>query len=202
MLIAETGIIGVPLPMDRVRTGLPRVQLRADGGHEAALAIMTTDTRAKESAVTLDIGGREVRIGAMTKGVGMIHPNMATMLAFIATDATLEPAFARTALKRAVERSFNMITVDGDTSTNDSLLAGQRAGRSTEADAMAVPMPHALSAPWRRSVSISRARWPPTAKAPRSSCRSTSAVRRHRGRCTRGRSGRGWLKPGQGGAAR
>ena len=133
VLIAETGIIGVPLPMDRVRSGLPRIQVRADGGHEVALAIMTTDTRPKEAAVALQIGGREVRIGAMTKGVGMIHPNMATMLAFIGTDARLDPAFARTALKRAVERSFNMITVDSDTSTNDScfLLANGLAGAAS-----------------------------------------------------------------------
>jgi glutamate N-acetyltransferase/amino-acid N-acetyltransferase len=120
VLVASTGIIGVPLPMDRVRSGIPRVQLRADGGHEAARAIMTTDTKPKEAAVAVEIGGREVRIGAMTKGVGMIHPNMATMLAYIGTDAALDPDFARSALKRAVDRSFNMITVDGDTSTNDS----------------------------------------------------------------------------------
>jgi glutamate N-acetyltransferase/amino-acid N-acetyltransferase len=133
VLVASTGIIGVPLPMDKVRAGLPRVQPRADGGHEAAHAIMTTDTRAKECAVTLEVGGREVRIGAMTKGVGMIHPNMATMLAFIGTDAALDPAFAQSALKRAVERSFNMITVDGDTSTNDScfLLANGASGAPT-----------------------------------------------------------------------
>jgi glutamate N-acetyltransferase/amino-acid N-acetyltransferase len=130
VLVAETGIIGVPMPMERVRAGLPRVQPRAGGGHEAAQAIMTTDTRAKECAVALDVGGREVRIGAMTKGVGMIYPNMATMLAFIGTDAALDPAFAQSALKRAVNRSFNMITVDGDTSTNDScfLLANGLSG--------------------------------------------------------------------------
>jgi glutamate N-acetyltransferase/amino-acid N-acetyltransferase len=94
---------------------------------------MTTDTRIKEFAVALEIGGHEVRIGAMTKGVGMIHPNMATMLAFIGTDASLEPAFARTVLKRAVDRTFNMITVDGDTSTNDScfLLANGLSGAPT-----------------------------------------------------------------------
>jgi glutamate N-acetyltransferase/amino-acid N-acetyltransferase len=120
VLAASTGIIGVPLPMDRIREGLPRVQLSADGGHAAAQAIMTTDTKIKECAVSLDIGGHEVRIGAMTKGVGMIYPNMATMLAFIGTDAALSPNFARSVLKRAVDRSFNMVTVDGDTSTNDS----------------------------------------------------------------------------------
>src|SRR5205085_7295427 len=93
-------------------------------------AIMTTDTKAKECAVALEIGGREVRIGAMTKGVGMIHPNMATMLAFIGTDAKLDKAFARRALKRVIDRTFNMITVDGDTSTNDScfLLANGFSG--------------------------------------------------------------------------
>jgi len=120
VLIASTGIIGVPMPMDRVREGLPRVQLTESGGRDAARAIMTTDTRPKECAVSFEVGGREVRIGAMTKGVGMIYPNMATMLAFIGTDARLSPDFARSALKRAVDRSFNMITVDGDTSTNDS----------------------------------------------------------------------------------
>jgi glutamate N-acetyltransferase/amino-acid N-acetyltransferase len=106
--------------MDRVRDGLPRLDLQYDGGHAAAQAIMTTDTRHKECAVSLDVGGREVRIGAMTKGVGMIYPNMATMLAFVGTDAALDPAFAKNALRRVVDRTFNMITVDGDTSTNDS----------------------------------------------------------------------------------
>src|SRR5712691_2374875 len=133
VLVASTGIIGVPMPMDRVRQGIPRLELRPDGGHEAARAIMTTDTRPKESAIAVEIGGKEVRIGAMTKGVGMIHPNMATMLAFIGTDADLDKAFARTALKRAVDRTFNMITVDGDTSTNDScfLLANGLSGAPT-----------------------------------------------------------------------
>src|SRR5207244_9342296 len=130
VLVASTGIIGVPMPMDRVRQGIPRLELRPDGGHAAAQAIMTTDTRPKEAAIAIEIGGKEVRIGAMTKGVGMIHPNMATMLAFIGTDANLDKAFARTALKRAVDRTFNMITVDGDTSTNDScfLLANGLSG--------------------------------------------------------------------------
>ncbi len=130
VLVASTGIIGVPMPIERVREGLQRLELQTDGGHAAAQAIMTTDTRQKECAVSLDIGGHEVHIGAMTKGVGMIYPNMATMLAFVGTDATLDPAFARAALKHAVDRTFNMITVDGDTSTNDScfLLANGLAG--------------------------------------------------------------------------
>ncbi|MBV9134167.1 MAG: bifunctional ornithine acetyltransferase/N-acetylglutamate synthase, partial [Chloroflexi bacterium] len=120
VLVAETGIIGEPLPMDRVRAGLARVELNADGGRAAAEAIMTTDTRRKECAVSVEVGGKEVRIGAMTKGVGMIYPNMATMLAFVGTDAALEPAFARSALKAVVDKTFNMIPVAGDTSTNDS----------------------------------------------------------------------------------
>jgi len=133
VLVASTGIIGEPLPMERVRTGLPRVELKSDGGHAAAQAIMTTDRRRKDCAVTLEIDGREVRIGAMTKGVGMIYPNMATMLAFIGTDGNLDPGFARSALKRVVDRTFNMITVDGDTSTNDScfLLANGLSGTAT-----------------------------------------------------------------------
>ena len=133
VLIAETGIIGVPLPIDLVTSGLARLELEPDGGHAAAQAIMTTDTRIKECAVSLELGGREVRIGAMSKGVGMIHPNMATMLAFISTDAALDPAFASSALKRVVDRTFNMISVDGDTSTNDScfLLANGLSGAPT-----------------------------------------------------------------------
>lgn len=130
VLNASTGVIGQPLPMDKIREHMPRLLLKADGGHEAAQAIMTTDRVPKEAAVSLEIGGHEVRIGAMTKGVGMIYPNMATMLAFIGTDADLEESFARTALSRAVNNSFNMIAVDGDTSTNDScfLLANGLSG--------------------------------------------------------------------------
>jgi glutamate N-acetyltransferase / amino-acid N-acetyltransferase len=130
VLVASTGIIGQPLPMDRVRAGVPGLELSAANGHAAAEAIMTTDTRPKEAAVAVEIGGVQVRIGAMTKGVGMIYPNMATMLAFVGTDAALEPGFAQSALKRAVDNSFNMLTVDGDTSTNDScfLLANGASG--------------------------------------------------------------------------
>lgn len=131
VLVASTGVIGHPLPMDVIRAGLSRVTLRADGGHEAALGIMTTDSHPKEIGVALtDFDGREVRIGGMAKGVGMIHPNMATLLSFVCTDAALEPSYARAALKRTVDRTFNMISVDGDTSTNDScfLLANGQAG--------------------------------------------------------------------------
>jgi glutamate N-acetyltransferase/amino-acid N-acetyltransferase len=130
VLVASTGIIGVPMPMDVIRAGLPRVKATADGGDDAALGIMTTDSHPKKIAVSVQVDGREVRIGGMCKGVGMIHPNMATMLAFIATDAALSPSYVRPALQRAVARTFNMITVDGDTSTNDScfLLANGLAG--------------------------------------------------------------------------
>ncbi len=130
VLVASTGVIGQTLPMAKIRDGLARVTVRADGGAEAVQGIMTTDTRPKTSGASLEVDGREVRIGAMTKGVGMIHPNMATMLAFLATDAALEPAFAAAVVKRVVDRSFNMVTVDGDTSTNDScfLLANGMAG--------------------------------------------------------------------------
>lgn len=133
VLVASTGIIGVPMPMDRVRSGLAKVELSPDGGHAAAQAIMTTDTRIKECAVSVEVGGHAVRIGAMTKGVGMIYPNMATMLAFIGTDARLEQSFAKSTLKQAVDKTFNMITVDGDTSTNDScfLLANGMSGAPT-----------------------------------------------------------------------
>ena len=136
VLVASTGVIGQQLDVDRVREGLPKLQLREDGGHEAAQGIMTTDTVPKEVAVALEIGGREVRIGGMSKGVGMIHPNMATMLGFLATDAALEPDFAQGALKRVVDRTFNMISVDGDTSTNDScfLLANGAAGNAPVAE--------------------------------------------------------------------
>jgi glutamate N-acetyltransferase / amino-acid N-acetyltransferase len=130
VLAASTGVIGRPLPMDRIRAGLPRVRPRSDGGAEAAQAIMTTDTWPKTAGAQLAVDGQPVRIGAMTKGVGMIHPNMATMLAFLATDAALDGAFAAEMLKRVVDHTFNMVTVDGDTSTNDScfLLANGMAG--------------------------------------------------------------------------
>jgi glutamate N-acetyltransferase/amino-acid N-acetyltransferase len=120
VLVASTGVIGRPLPMAQIRGGLPRVQLRSDGGPDAARAIMTTDTRPKTAGARFVVQGREVTIGAMVKGVGMIHPTMATMLAFLATDAALEPDFAGQTLKLVVDRTFNMVTVDGDTSTNDS----------------------------------------------------------------------------------
>jgi len=124
--VASTGVIGVPLPITVIENGIGvlKESLRADEqGHENALqAIMTTDTRKKDIALEIEIGGKPVRIGAMTKGSGMIHPNMATMLAFITTDAAVEKDALDAALRLAVKRSFNRLTVDGDTSTNDMVL--------------------------------------------------------------------------------
>ena len=130
VLVASTGIIGVQLPMDKIQAGLARLEVSADGGDVAARGIMTTDRRPKQIAVELQVGGRAVRIGGMAKGAGMIHPNMATMLCFITTDAEADPSFLRAALKDAVAGSFNMISVDGDTSTNDTciLLANGASG--------------------------------------------------------------------------
>ncbi len=130
VLVASTGIIGVPLPIERIRNGINTVVLSPEGGHQAAQAIITTDTRTKEVACAVRLSGRTITVGGMTKGAGMIHPNMATMLTFITTDAAVEKSFLATALRRAVDVSFNMISVDGDTSTNDTviLLANGKAG--------------------------------------------------------------------------
>ncbi len=123
VLVASTGVIGKHLPMKQVSEGIRKVKLSADGGHNLAKAIMTTDTFPKEIAVRLKLTeGEEVTIGGIAKGAGMIHPDMATLLCFIATDAAVSPAFLKKALKNAVDASFNMITVDGDTSPNDSAI--------------------------------------------------------------------------------
>ena len=133
VLVCSTGVIGVELPMSLIRSGIEQIQLSADGGHAVARAMMTTDTRTKEVAVSVELDGRSVRIGGVAKGSGMIHPNMATLLAFVATDAQLEPNFLRTTLAEVADHSFNMLTVDGDTSTNDTLLvlANGLAGNQT-----------------------------------------------------------------------
>jgi glutamate N-acetyltransferase/amino-acid N-acetyltransferase len=122
VLVASTGVIGVPLPMNLVHDGISSVELGAESGHIIARAIMTTDTRPKEVAVELNVSGTTVRIGGMAKGAGMIHPNMATMLAFVTTDAAVDLGYLRQAVPAAVGDSFNMISIDGDTSTNDTLL--------------------------------------------------------------------------------
>lgn len=121
---ASTGIIGVPLPMDRIEVGIMDAvaELSADGGDAASLAIMTTDTRPKAAAYEFSVDGTPVRIGGMCKGAGMICPNMATMLCFITTDAGMDSAALQKCLASKVERSFNSLTVDGDMSTNDSVI--------------------------------------------------------------------------------
>ncbi len=122
MLVGATGIIGVELPMALIRDGVRQIQVKEDGGHELARAIMTTDTFPKEAAVSFDHDGKTVTIGGIAKGSGMIHPNMATMLCYLTTDAQVERGFLNSALKKAVDSSLNMLTVDGDSSTNDTVL--------------------------------------------------------------------------------
>ncbi|MEW6034769.1 MAG: bifunctional glutamate N-acetyltransferase/amino-acid acetyltransferase ArgJ [Chloroflexota bacterium] len=122
VLVASTGVVGVPMPMERIEEGLERIALARDGGHEFARAIMTTDTFPKEVAVAVSGGGLEYTVAGVAKGAGMIHPDMATMLCFLTTDARVEPGFLRRALKRAVDLSLNMVTVDGDTSPSDTVL--------------------------------------------------------------------------------
>ena len=122
VLVASTGVIGQPLPMERIRAGIEQIILSQDGGHELARAMLTTDTFAKETAVAVRIDGNEFAIGGVAKGSGMIHPNLATLLCFLTTDALVGLDFLKSALKKAVDVSFNMISIDGDTSTNDMVL--------------------------------------------------------------------------------
>ena len=124
VFVGSTGVIGQPLPMDRIRAAIPRLvsQLTRQGGHEAARAIMTTDTTIKMAAATVSIAGRQITLGGIAKGSGMIHPDMATMLAYLATDAHISRAILQRALRMAMAESFNRIPVDGDTSTNDMVL--------------------------------------------------------------------------------
>lgn len=124
VLVASTGVIGVGLPIEKIRSGLPAAvsALGANQGAAAALAIMTTDPFPKEAAATVDIGGRTVTIGGMAKGSGMIEPMMATMLAFVTTDADVPRPLLQNALKEAVDDTFNAITVDGECSTNDCVM--------------------------------------------------------------------------------
>jgi len=124
VFVCSTGTIGKQLPLDKICAALPEAvkSLSDEGGDIAAKAIMTTDTVSKQYAVELEVGGKTVRIGGMAKGVGMIEPNMATMLAFITTDAAVSQPALQDCLKNAVDKSFNRITVDGDQSTNDTVL--------------------------------------------------------------------------------
>lgn len=126
VLVASTGVIGMQLPMDKIVAGVEAMVplLREDrkAGHLAAKSIMTTDTKEKEAAVEIEVGGVTVTIGAMCKGSGMIHPNMCTMLGFVTTDACISGELLQKALSETVADTFNMVSVDGDTSTNDTVL--------------------------------------------------------------------------------
>ncbi len=134
VLVASTGVIGMQLPIDRIVAGIramaPELDSSLRAGGEAAGAIMTTDTVKKEAAVQVEIGGKTVTIGGMCKGSGMIHPNMCTMLSFVTTDADISWEMLQEALSEDVKDTYNMVSVDGDTSTNDTalLLANGMAG--------------------------------------------------------------------------
>lgn len=126
VLVASTGVIGVPLPIEIIEDGIETISKEvkkvADGGGSAAEAIMTTDTFTKEAAAAIEIDGKTVCIGGMAKGSGMIHPNMATMLSFVTTDANISQAILQELLSECIQDSYNMISVDGDTSTNDMVM--------------------------------------------------------------------------------
>ena len=132
VVVASTGVIGQVLPIEPIAAGIPELvkALSADGSHAAATAIMTTDTIAKEAAAEVEIGGKTVKVGGISKGSGMIHPNMATMLCFVTTDCAISPAMLDKAIHQVTEKTFNMISIDGDTSTNDTfaILANGAAG--------------------------------------------------------------------------
>ncbi len=118
VLVASTGVIGERLPIGLITANMQKVALSKDGGHELAQAILTTDTRAKEVAVAAE----GFTIGGIAKGAGMVHPNLATLLSFLATDAAIDARFLEKALREAVDVSFNMVTIDGETSPNDTVL--------------------------------------------------------------------------------
>ena len=126
VLVASTGVIGMQVPIDRIKNGVKMMAPKLDGsleaGTEAAKAIMTTDTKKKEVAVQIEIGGKTVTVGGMCKGSGMIHPNMCTMLGFVTTDACISKQLLQEALSQDVKDTYNMVSVDGDTSTNDTVL--------------------------------------------------------------------------------
>jgi glutamate N-acetyltransferase/amino-acid N-acetyltransferase len=124
VLVSSTGVIGRYLPMDAIKSGITEAcgNLRLDSGEAAARAIMTTDTVPKTAHADVDIAGVTVRVGGMSKGSGMVHPNMATLLAYITTDAAVEPGLLSTLTKSIADHSFNQVTIDGDSSTNDTFL--------------------------------------------------------------------------------
>jgi glutamate N-acetyltransferase / amino-acid N-acetyltransferase len=121
--VASTGVIGEHLPMDLIEAGIKEAAaVRSGDGSGFAKAILTTDTHTKEAVATVEVGGNTITVGGVAKGSGMIHPNLATMLAFVTTDAAIEKEYLQSTLNRATERTFNRITVDGDTSPNDMVL--------------------------------------------------------------------------------
>lgn len=136
VLVASTGVIGMQLPMEKLASGVETMAQKLghslEDGHQAACAIMTTDTKSKEAAVTFEVDGKTVTVGGMCKGSGMIHPNMCTMLSFITTDLAISKELLQEALKSDIQDTYNMVSVDGDTSTNDTvlLLANGMAGNT------------------------------------------------------------------------
>ena len=140
VLVASTGVIGMQLPMDRLRAGIqvmaPQLEDTRSAGTAAAQAIMTTDTHPKTAALEIELGGKKVRFGVIAKGSGMIQPNMATMLCFITTDAAIDSKLLQKALSKVVATSFNMISIDGDMSTNDMaiVMANGAAGNAPIAE--------------------------------------------------------------------
>ena len=132
VLVFSTGVIGVELPMTLIKKGVDEIKLVDDGGNALARSMMTTDTRTKEAAVSVNVGGSDINICGVAKGSGMIHPNMATMLCFVATDAAVEQDYLRSILPDIADSTLNMLDIDGDTSTNDSLvvLANGAAGNT------------------------------------------------------------------------
>ena len=148
LLVGSTGVIGRPLPIDKIRAFVPRIDIGPGGGPEFARAIITTDTHPKTMAVRFRAAGRTYAMGAVAKGSGMIHPDMATMFCFITTDIAVERRFLRTALRAAVDDSLNMMSVDNDTSTSDTtaIFANGAAGGPTIDDE------HAGAAAFQRAL--------------------------------------------------
>ncbi|MCH8801690.1 MAG: bifunctional glutamate N-acetyltransferase/amino-acid acetyltransferase ArgJ [Chloroflexi bacterium] len=132
VLVFSTGVIGVELPMTLIKKGVDEIELAEEGGNSLARAMMTTDTRTKEAGVSVNLGGAEINICGVAKGSGMIHPNMATMLCFVTTDGAVEQDYLRSILPDIADDTLNMLDIDGDTSTNDSLvvLANGAAGNT------------------------------------------------------------------------
>jgi len=173
VLVASTGVIGEQLPMELIRTGIGKISLANDGGHSLVEAMMTTDTVPKEVAVR--VSGSEIVIGGAVKGSGMIHPDLATMLCFLTTDAAVEPDFLKSALRKAVDISFNMVSIDGDTSTNDTVLLMANGLVGNKLSRGIAGRPVFFSRPLMRFVSIWLKPWPVMARGPASLLRLPSA---------------------------